>query len=89
MNKKELVNAMAEVTGAKKGDTKKALEAFVEVVEDSLAKGEKVQITGFGTFDVVKRKARNGVNPATGEKIHIPASKAPKFKASKNLKASI
>ena len=81
MNKAELIAAMA----AKTGETKKAAEAsvnaFVEVVTESLKKGEKVQLVGFGSFEVRKRAARKGRNPQTKEEIKIPASKAPVFKA--------
>ena len=86
MNKAELVAAVA----AKTGDTKKTAEAtvnaFVEVVTKSIAKGEKVQLVGFGSFEVRKRAARKGRNPQTKEEIKIPASKAPVFKAGKALK---
>ena len=86
MNKAELVAALA----AKTGDTKKASEAavnaFVDVVTEALKKGEKVQIVGFGSFEVRKRAARKGRNPQTKEEIKIPASKAPVFKAGKALK---
>ncbi len=86
MNKAELVAALA----AKTGDTKKASEAavnaFVDVVRDALKKGEKVQLVGFGSFEVRKRAARKGRNPQTKEEIKIPASKAPVFKAGKALK---
>ena len=86
MNKAELIAAIA----AKTGDTKKATEAsvnaFVEAVTDSLVKGDKVQLVGFGSFEVRKRAARKGRNPQTKEEIKIPASKAPVFKAGKVLK---
>ena len=86
MNKAELIAAVA----AKTGETKKAAEefvnAFVSVVTDSLVKGEKVQLVGFGSFEVRKRAARKGRNPQTKEEIKIPASKAPVFKAGKALK---
>ena len=86
MNKAELVAAVA----AKTGDTKKAAEAsvdaFVSVVKDALKKGEKVQLVGFGSFEVRKRAARKGRNPQTKEEIKIPASKAPVFRAGKQLK---
>ena len=86
MNKAELVAALA----AKTGDTKKASEtavnAFVDVVTEALKKGEKVQLVGFGSFEVRKRAARKGRNPQTKEEIKIPASKAPVFKAGKALK---
>ena len=86
MNKAELIAAIA----AKTGDTKKAAEAslnaFVEAVTESLVKGDKVQLVGFGSFEVRKRAARKGRNPQTKEEIKIPASKAPVFKAGKALK---
>ena len=86
MNKAELVQAMAERAGLSKSDAEKALNAFVEVVGGELGKGGKVQLVGFGTFEVAERAARTGKNPQTGEAIKIPASKAPKFKAGKALK---
>ncbi len=86
MNKSEIIAAMAEKTGETKKNTEAALNAFVEVVTDSLVKGEKVQLVGFGSFDVKKRAARKGRNPQTKEEIKIPASKAPTFKAGKALK---
>ena len=86
MNKAELIAAIA----AKTGDTKKTAEAtvnaFVEVVTDALKEGDKVQLVGFGSFEVRKRAARKGRNPQTKEEIKIPASKAPVFKAGKALK---
>ena len=86
MNKADLIAAIA----AKTGDTKKVAEssvnAFVEVVTDALKKGDKVQLVGFGSFEVRKRAARKGRNPQTKEEIKIPASKAPVFKAGKALK---
>ena len=86
MNKAELIAAIA----AKTGDTKKTAEAsvnaFVEVVTDALKEGDKVQLVGFGSFEVRKRAARKGRNPQTKEEIRIPASKAPVFKAGKALK---
>ena len=86
MNKAELIAAIA----AKTGDTKKVAEAtvnaFVETVTDALVEGDKVQLVGFGSFEVRKRAARKGRNPQTKEEIKIPASKAPVFKAGKALK---
>ena len=86
MNKAELIAAIV----AKTGDTKKAAEAsvnaFVEVVTNALVEGDKVQLVGFGSFEVRKRAARKGRNPQTKEEIKIPASKAPVFKAGKALK---
>ena len=86
MNKTELVAAIAEKTELSKKDAEKALKAFTEVVTEELAKGEKIQLVGFGTFEVSERAAREGRNPQTGKKIKIAASKAPKFKAGKALK---
>ena len=86
MNKTELVAAMAEKTELSKKDAEKALKAFTDVVAEELTKGEKIQLVGFGTFEVVDRPAREGRNPKTGETMKIAASKAPKFKAGKALK---
>ena len=86
MNKSELVEALAKKTGATKKASEEALNAFVEVVSTTLKKGDKVQLVGFGTFEVRKRAARKGRNPQTNEEIKIPASKAPSFKAGKALK---
>ena len=89
MNKTELVAAIAEKAEIKKVDAEKALKAFTEVVAAELKKGEKVQLVGFGTFDVLERPARQGRNPRTGKSMKIKASKAPKFKAGKALKDAI
>ena len=86
MNKTELVAAMAEQTNLSKKDAEAALKAFIDVVSEELKKGEKVQLVGFGTFEVSERAAREGRNPQTGETMEIKASKAPKFKAGKALK---
>ncbi len=86
MNKTELVTAMAEKAELSKKDSEKALKAFIDVVTEELQKGEKIQLVGFGTFEVAERAAREGRNPLTGEKMQIKASKAPKFKAGKALK---
>ena len=86
MNKAELVAAIAEKTELSKKDSEKALKAFIDVVTEELKKGEKVQLVGFGTFEVSERAAREGRNPQTGETMKIEASKAPKFKAGKALK---
>lgn len=86
MNKTELVAAIAEKTELSKKDSEKALKAFIDVVTEELQKGEKIQLVGFGTFEVADRAAREGRNPLTGEKMQIEASKAPKFKAGKALK---
>lgn len=89
MNKTEFIAAVAEKAEISKKDSEKALKAFVDVVTDELKKGEKVQLVGFGTFEVSERPAREGRNPRTGETMTIAASKAPKFKAGKALKDSI
>jgi DNA-binding protein HU-beta len=86
MNKAELVAAIAEKSGLKKTESEKALKAFTDVVADELSKGGKIQLVGFGTFEVTERKERTGRNPQSGEEMTIPASKAPKFKAGKALK---
>ena len=89
MNKTELIAAMAEQAGLSKKDAEKALKAFTDVVTEELKKGEKIQVVGFGTFEVSERAAREGRNPQTGEAMTIEASKTPKFKAGKALKDSI
>lgn len=89
MNKAELIAAVAENAELSKKDAEKALKAFVEVVTDELKKGEKVQLVGFGTFEVSERAEREGRNPQTGETMKIEACKAPKFKAGKALKDAI
>ena len=89
MNKTELIAAMAEKTELTKKDTERALKAFIDVVTDELKQGEKVQLVGFGTFEVAERPARQGINPQTKATITIPASKAPKFKAGKALKETV
>ncbi len=86
MNKTELIVAMADQAGISRKDAEKALKAFTDVVADELKKGGKVQLVGFGTFEVSERAAREGRNPQTKETIQIEASKAPKFKAGKALK---
>ena len=86
MNKTELVAAMAEQTNLSKKDAEAALKAFIDVVSEELKKGEKVQLVGFGTFEVSERAAREGRNPQTGETMEIKASKTPKFKAGTALK---
>lgn len=89
MNKNELITAVAEKSELSKKDAEKAINAFVASVQESLQKGEKVQLVGFGTFEVKDRAAREGHNPSTREKIMIPASKAPTFKAGKALKDAL
>ncbi|MBQ1368368.1 MAG: HU family DNA-binding protein [Firmicutes bacterium] len=89
MNKAQLVAAIAENAGLTKKDAEKALGAFENVVIETLKKGEKIQLVGFGTFEVAERSARTGINPQTKKKIKIAASKAPKFKAGRGLKDAI
>ena len=86
MNKTELIAAVAEKAEISKKDSEKALKAFIDVVTDELKAGGKIQLVGFGTFEVSERAAREGRNPQTGETMKIEASKAPKFKAGKALK---
>ena len=89
MNKAELVSAIAEKTELKKVEAEKAVKAFVEVVTEELKKGGKVQLVGFGTFEVSKRAAREGRNPRTGETMKIAESVVPKFKPGKALKDAV
>jgi len=89
MNKAELVAAMAERAEISKKDAEAALAAFTNVVAEELKKGEKIQLVGFGTFEVSERAERTGRNPQSGAEMVIPASKAPKFKAGKALKDMI
>ena len=89
MNKTELVAAMADAAEISKKDAEKALKAFTDVVADELKKGGKVQLVGFGTFEVSERAAREGRNPQTGKTMKIDACKAPKFKAGKALKDAV
>ena len=89
MNKTELVAAAAEQTGMTKKDTEKALNAAFVVIASALSKGEKVQVSGFGIFEVKEREARMGRNPRTGEAMEIAASRTPTFKASKTLKDAL
>ena len=89
MNKAELIAAVAAKTGDTKKGAEASLNAFVDVVSEALVKGDKVQLVGFGSFEVRKRAARKGRNPQTKEEIKIPASKAPVFKAGKALKEKV
>ena len=89
MNKTEFISAIAEKAELSKKDAEKALKAFTDVVEEELKKGEKIQLVGFGTFEVSERAAREGRNPQTGETMKIEACKAPKFKAGKSLKDAV
>ncbi|MBQ1890697.1 HU family DNA-binding protein [Selenomonas caprae] len=89
MNKTELVASVAEKTGLTKKDAEKAVNALFDSVQDALTAGDKVQMIGFGTFEVKERAARKGRNPRTGQDIEIPASKNPVFKAGKALKDAV
>ena len=89
MNKTELIAAIAEKAEISKKDSEKALKAFFDVVTEQLKNDDKVQLVGFGTFEVSKRAAREGRNPQTGQTMKIAACKAPKFKAGKALKDAI
>lgn len=86
MNKASLIEQMARDTKLPKTACKNALESFIKSIEGSLKKGKSVVITGFGTYSVMRRKARVGVNPATGKKMQIPARRVPKFKPGKKLR---
>ena len=86
MNRTELISAMSEKSELTKVDTEKSLKAFIDTVTEELKNDGKVQLVGFGTFEVTERAERQGRNPKTGEAITIPASKSPKFKAGKALK---
>ena len=89
MNKTELIAAVAEKAEISKKDAEKAVKALVDTITEEMVKGEKVQLVGFGTFEVSERAAREGRNPQTGKTMKIAASKAPKFKAGKALKDSL
>jgi DNA-binding protein HU-beta len=86
MNKAALIEQMAKETKLSKTACKNALESFIKAIEGTLKKGKSVVLTGFGTFAVMKRKERIGINPATGQKMKIPSKRVPKFKAGKRLK---
>ena len=86
MTKTELINAVAEKAELTKKDADKAVSAVIDTITESLAKGEEIQLVGFGTFEVRERAAKEGINPATNEKMNIPAKKVPAFKAGKALK---
>ncbi|BCK87537.1 DNA-binding protein HU-beta [mine drainage metagenome] len=89
MNRKELIDALADKTGSSKADADRTIGALIEIVTGALKKGDNVALVGFGTFEVRKRAARTGRNPATGETLKIKASKAPAFKAGATLKAAV
>lgn len=89
MTKSELIASVAEKTGLTKKASEEVLSAIVDTISDSLVKGEKVQLVGFGTFEVRERAARTGINPQTKEKITIEATKTPAFKAGTSLKEAV
>ncbi len=89
MNRKELIGALATKTGSSKADADRSIGALIEIISATLKKGDSVALVGFGTFEVRKRAARTGRNPATGEALKIKASKAPAFKAGATLKAAV
>lgn len=89
MNKTELISTVAEKTGLTKKDTERVLNATLDAISQALAKGEKVQVTGFGSFEVKTREARLGRNPRTKEVVQIPATRLPAFKASQALKERV
>lgn len=89
MNKTELVNTIAFAAGLKRKDAAAAVDAFTEIISAELKKNNKVQLPGFGTFEVARRNARSGKNPHTGEALEIPAHNVPKFKPGKSLKEAV
>ena len=89
MNKTELIASVAESAGLTKKDTERVINAAIDAITEALAKGDKVQLSGFGTFETKTREARIGRNPRTKEEIHIPATRVPDFKASKALKDTV
>jgi len=89
MNKTELVNEVSGKTGLTKKETQNVVDALINAVGDTLSKGEKITLVGFGTFQVARRKARRGVNPQTRATIQIPAKKVPKFRPGKSLREKV
>nr|UOP05374.1 HU family DNA-binding protein [Conchiformibius kuhniae] len=89
MNKSELIDAIAQESGLSKADAGKALDAFTNVVKDTLQKGDMITLVGFGSFSVAERAERQGLNPKTKEPITIPAARVPKFKPGKTLKDAL
>jgi len=89
LNKSELISAVAEKTDLTKKDAEKAVNALFKSIEEALARNDKVQLVGFGTFEIKERAARVGRNPRTGEEIKIPATRVPSFKAGKALKEAV
>jgi len=86
MNKAELIEEVSNKTELTKKDTRNIVDAVTETISQTLSKGERITLVGFGTFQVIERKARRGVNPRTKESIQIPAKKVPKFKTGRNLR---
>lgn len=89
MNKSQLINVVAEKTGLSKKDTEQVLNTALDTISEQLIAGEKVQLVGFGAFDVKERAAHIGRNPKTKEEVEVPASRVPQFKAGKALKAAV
>ena len=89
MNKAELIEGVSDKTGLTKKETGNVIDAITDTVKETLSKGERITLVGFGTFHVRQRKAREGRNPRTGKKLEIPAKKVPKFKAGKNLREAV
>ena len=89
MTKADLIAAIAEKTEMSKKDAEKALNATIQIITDALAKGDKIQLVGFGTFETREHKAREGINPRSKEKIEIPATTVPAFKAGRALKDAV
>lgn len=89
MNKSELINEVARETGLSRREAEAGVQSMLDLIAKEITRGSKVTLTGFGTFDVGKRKARAGVNPRTGDPINISASKMPRFKPSRNLRSKI
>ena len=89
MNRKELIDALATTTGSTKADAERSIAALLDIITATLKKGDKLALVGFGTFEVRKRAARTGRNPATGAELKIKASKAPAFKAGATLKTAV
>lgn len=89
MNKSELINEVARKTGLSRRESEVGIQTMLDLIAKEVVKGSKVTLTGFGTFDVGKRKARSGVNPRTGKPINIPATKMPRFKPSRNMRMKV
>jgi len=89
MNKAELVEEVSDKTGITKKQARNVIDAITDTVKETLSKGERITLVDFGTFHVMKRKAREGRNPRTGKKLQIPAKKVPKFKAGKKLREAV